>query len=50
MDRNRLSVSSDSLFKELAFNSCKAHYISFTTKYCQYYYLYINIIILFFSL
>ena len=37
MDRNRLSVSSDSLFKELAFNSCKTLNIKLNKIYCQYY-------------
>jgi len=37
MDRNRLSVSSDSLFKELAFNSCKTLDCKLNKIYCQYY-------------
>ena len=39
MDRNRLSVSSDSLFKELAFNSCKAYDANLNKNFCQYYFL-----------
>ncbi|SVB65832.1 uncharacterized protein METZ01_LOCUS218686, partial [marine metagenome] len=37
-DRNRLSVCSDSLFKELAFNSCKPYNASSSLYYCQYFY------------
>ena len=37
-DRNRLSVCSDSLFKELAFSSCKSYNASSSLYYCQYFY------------
>ena len=37
-DRNRLSVYSYSLFKELAFSSCKPYNASCSLKYCQYFY------------
>ena len=37
-DRNRLSVCSDSLFKELAFSSCKPYNASSSLNYCQYFY------------
>jgi len=37
-DRNRLSVYSDSLFKELAFSSCKPYNASSSLYYCQYFY------------
>ena len=37
-DRNRLSVCSDSLFKELAFSSCKPYNASSSHDYCQYFY------------
>ena len=46
MDRNRLSVSSDSLFKELAFNSCKPDNTILYCFYCQYFILNIKIIII----
>ena len=39
-DRNRLSVCSDSLFKELAFSSCKPYNASSSLYYCQYFYLF----------
>ena len=37
-DRNRLSVCSDSLFKELAFSSCNPYNASSSLNYCQYFY------------
>jgi hypothetical protein len=38
VDRNRLSVCSDSLFKELAFSSCKPYNASSSLDDCQYFY------------
>nr|ADI17619.1 hypothetical protein [uncultured delta proteobacterium HF0130_19C20] len=50
-DRNRLSVCSDSLFKELAFSSCKPYNASSSLNYCQYFYFFqTSLIPLFFIL
>jgi len=44
-DRNRLSVCSDSLFKELAFSSCKPYNASSSLNYCQYFYFFQTLLI-----